>query len=528
MTDAPAPIMPTDVPLPAQYAQAQALVERLRMRWSARSADTGEAPVELIETHISWVLLTATEAYKFKKPVQLGFLDFGSRAARRQACDEELRVNRRLAPDLYLDVVGFDRAAAGPLPCAEASVLEVAVRMRRFAPDALFDRRLSFGLLTREEVEGFARRIAHFHAHAAVAPPDGVFGQPASIVDTVNATLARLGATGADCADLVAWARHAADRLGAYWRARVQGGHVREGHGDLHLANAVLLPDGPTAFDAIEFDPGLRWIDTMTDFAFALMDFIARGRADLAWHALDAYLEVGGDYAGLTGLRYDLVYRAAIRAMVAGLGAPAPVRPAVDYLACARACRDLGGPPALILMRGWSGSGKSTVAKALLAEFGAVRVRSDVERKRLHGLDALADSRAQVAGGIYDARTTARTYARLAEAAEQALAAGWRVIVDAAFLRRDERAAMRELARRHGLPCLVLECRADPAVLRERLRARQARRDDPSEADESVLARQQDHDEALDADELRSALVVETDGAIDSAALAQAVRARCS
>ena len=523
MADLPAPPPPDDaaVPLAQQYARAERLVAQLQAQWSA----AGAPPVERIETHISWVLLTATEAYKFKKPVQLGFLDFGSLAARAHACAEELRVNRRLAPGLYLDVVAFHGTADAPAIEGAGPVLEYAVRMRRFAPEAVFDRRLALGQLRVDEVEALARRIARFHAEAEVATPAQPWGQPAAVAATVRATLARLADTGADCADLIAWAEQTAQRLAPHHAARLRDGHVREGHGDLHLANLVVLDDGPTAFDAIEFDPGLRWIDVMNDFAFVLMDFMARGRDDLAWRALDAYLEASGDFDGLTGLRYDLVYRASVRAMVARLRDPASAE-ALSYLACARRCQQIGGPPALVLMRGWSGSGKSTLAQGLLAQIGAVRVRSDVERKRLHGVDALAATRAEVGAGIYTADASARTRARLAEVARGVLAAGWRLIVDATHLRRDERAAMRMLAQTSGVPFAIVECRADPQVLRERVRARQAQGRDPSEADEAVLEHQMLADEALDADELRDALIVATDQPIDLAAIGAALNAR--
>jgi uncharacterized protein len=523
MADLPALPVTDDGALPVaqQYARAERLVAQLQAQWSA----AGAPPVERIETHISWVLLTATEAYKFKKPVQLGFLDFGSRAARAHACAEELRVNRRLAPGLYLDVVAFRGAADAPITEGTGPVLEYAVRMRRFAPEAVFDRRLALGRLSEAEVDALARRIARFHAEAEVATPAQPWGQPAAMAATVRATLARLADTGADCADLNAWAEQTAHALASYHAARLRDGRVREGHGDLHLANLVVLDDGPTAFDAIEFDPGLRWIDVMTDFAFALMDFMARGRDDLAWRALDAYLEASGDFDGLAGLRYDLVYRAAVRAMVARLRDAASAE-ALSYLACARRCRRIGAPPALVLMRGWSGSGKSTLAQGLLAQIGAVRVRSDVERKRLHGVDALAATRAGIGAGIYTADASARTRARLAEVARGALAAGWRLIVDATHCRRDERQAMRALARAAGVPFAIVECRADSQVLRERVRARRAQGCDPSEADQAVLEHQMRADEALDADELREALIVATDQPIDFAAIGAALNAR--
>ncbi|HSN33596.1 MAG TPA: AAA family ATPase, partial [Ideonella sp.] len=323
-------------------------------------------------------------------------------------------------------------------------------------------------------------------------------------------------------AALRGWLAAEADRLEPRWLSRGAAGRVREGHGDLHLANVVLIDDEPVPFDAIEFDPALRWIDVADDAAFVVMDLSAHERRDLGWRFLDAWLAEGGDHDALPLLRFALVYRALVRAQVGLLrerqGGAAGRPGALDYLDVALHAAHAPADARLAITHGLPGAGKSHVAQQLLERAGAVRRRSDVERKRLFGLGALDAS----GGAIYAADATARTYARLAALARDALGAGLHVIVDAAFLRRDERAAFAALAAELGVPFGVLDCRAPLALLRERVRAREARRDDPSEADLGVLERLADMAEPLGGDEQASAIAVDTSVPLDVEALAGA------
>ena len=230
-----------------------------------------------------------------------------------------------------------------------------------------------------------------------------------------------------------------------------------------------------TAFDCLEFDPALRWIDVFSDIAFLVMDLLAHGRGDLAFRFLNAYLDDSGDHAGLPVLRWYLVYRALVRALVArirsGQGGAAG---GPDHLALAlRLATE--GDARLLITHGVSGSGKSWVAQRLLQQAQAIRLRSDVERKRLFGLRALDASASLVSGGIYGQGATQRTYAHLREVAAVALAAGQRVIVDAAFLRRNERDEFRRLAQACRVPFTLLHCTAPHELLRQRVQARGAR-----------------------------------------------------
>jgi predicted kinase len=317
------------------------------------------------------------------------------------------------------------------------------------------------------------------------------------------------------------WLAEQREALRTAWRERQRHGAVRECHGDLHGANVVLLDGQLTAFDGLEFDPALRWIDVMSDVAFLTMDLQAHDRADLAYRLLDGWLQHSGDYAGLAVLRCYEVYRALVRALVQALrrrAGQAPPAGAPDYLAWAERHARPADTARLLITHGVSGSGKSTIASALLAQAGAIRVRSDVERKRLFGLTALQPS-AAAALDIYTPEATRRTFERLAACARMALLAGWPVIVDAAFLRREERAAFRRLATELRVPFSILHCRAAPTQLQARVAARARAGVDASEATPQVLERQLAGYEPLDAAERACVLDAVTDEAVNVAAL---------
>ena len=517
-------------------AASRALVAALRASLEARQG----GPVRLVETHISWVLLTETLAYKLKKPVRLPFVDFTSLAARRHFCAEELRLNRRLAPSLYLEVAEVRDSADGPVFGGEGPLLEVAVKMRRFADGALWSERLAAGALVPHDVDRLAQRLVDFHRDGAVAPADSAFGSPALHERVTRRLIAGIDAwahgdsaaattAAADWPALRAWLDEQLRVLAPLFEARRRDGRVRECHGDLHLHNLLQLEGEATAFDGIEFDPELRWIDVLDDIAFVAMDLMAHGAGDLAFRFLNAYLEACGDYAGIPALRFHLVGRALVRAQVAAIAEAQgqPRRAAVataDYLALAlRLARRTDAR--LAITRGLPGSGKSFVSQALLEAAGAFRVRSDVERKRLFGLAPLQSSRDCVAGGIYDGASTVRTYACLRELARVVLGAGWPVIVDAAFLRADERAGFAALAEELGVAFAIFDCQAPLALLRERVALREARGGDPSEADVAVLERLAAAAEPLGDGERAVTIAVDSAEPLSPVALAERWRA---
>lgn len=529
----------TDAPMGQSAQQACAAAEqRLRALQQAPQAFGHAAgAVQWLETHISWLLLAGDYAYKFKKPLQLDFLDFSTLALRRSACAEELRINRRTAPGLYLGLVGLTLAADGtvrllPLQAAPPDA-EPAVRMRRFAQEALLAQVLERGQLQPGHIDALARHIARFHDQAAVARPGQPWGTPQAVRTPVADVLAALqaeaaargGAAAAQVQRLAHWCARQGAGLEPVFGARLAAGRVRECHGDLHLGNLVLLDGQPQLFDAIEFNAALRWIDCVADIAFLAMDLEARGRADLAWRFLNAWLEQSGDYEGLQVLDYYRVYRALVRARVAGMRArqatgaqqAASAQEQQHYLDLAERLT-APRPAGLWLTHGLSGSGKSTQALALACQRGMVRLRADVERKRLFGLAPEASSSA-VPGGIYTAAASLRTHERLEHLARTVLAAGLPVLVDATFLDPAMRERFIALARALDVPCRLLCFEAPLPVLQERVRARQRAGGDASEADEQVLLAQWAAARPLSAQEEALAVHVDTTGPVDWDAL---------
>ena len=511
--------------------------------------------VELVETHISWVLLTGNYAYKIKKPVDLGFLDFSTLARRQQDCVDELRLNRRLAAEYYLDVVAITGTPEAPRMDGAGEILECAVKMRQFPADATLDRLAERGELNEMQIDALAARLAHFHlAECEAAPADSAWGEPDVIARPVaeNFQIIRLAepAEKARLAALQAWCGNEHSRLAPLMTERKHAGRVRECHGDLHLANLAWVAGNLVIFDCLEFSPALRWIDVISEIAFCYMDLLHREYAALAQRFINAWLEAVGDYQGVALLRYYAVYRALVRAKVAALRAmQGCLASRTEVMECLRLAEQLAfstphapfsrnnlgcnplvvrGMPLrhptspsdetlrgqgqtnrcanlmLTITHGLSGSGKTTLTQTLLEKHGMIRLRSDVERKRLAGLDACA--RGGETLGLYSESFGLRTYQHLAEVAEGLLQAGWPVIVDAAFLMRRERDLFRDLARRLGVNFQILQIQVDPDILRERVRSRQAKGNDASDADLRVLEHQLATALPLDSDEIAVAI----------------------
>lgn len=477
-------------------------------------------PVEVVETHISWVLLSGEFAWKIKKAVNFGFLDFSTLEQRRFYCAEELRLNRRLAPHLYLEVVPITGTPAAPILGGNGGAIEYAVKMRRFPATAQFDDMLARGELEAAHLDAVAQKIALFHRQAEIAAPDSPFGTPDAVHQPVRQNFTQIRPALDNTDDLArleslrAWSERAFQRLSITFGQRKRQGDIRECHGDLHLGNLAWFEGAATPFDCLEFNENLRWVDVISEVAFLVMDLHDHGQPELAWRLLNGYLEHSGDYAGLAVLRYYLVYRALVRAKVAALGGTQPV---LNGAALAR-CREYlvlaesftrPAAPFLLITHGLSGSGKTTLSGQLAAHLGAIRIRSDIERKRLFGLEGMARSGSPLDGGLYSPQGHRLTYQHLAELAKSTLEAGWPVIVDAAFLQRTERQAFYKLAQNLGADYAILDLRAPPDVLRQRVAQREKSGNDASEATSAVLEKQLTYDETLDEEEYRHALVID-------------------
>lgn len=471
--------------------------------------------VERVETHVSWVLLAGEFAYKIKKPVDFGFLDFSTLAARRHFCQEELRLNRRHAPAIYLDLVPITGSARAPGFDGGGEVIEYAVRMRRFDQRLGFDRLLAEQALEPVHIDQLAAELALLHQDAERAAAGSEFGSAEAVIgpmrDNFPPLRAQLEGTGRlQRLDWLAqWTEVTYQRLQPRIIARQADGHVRECHGDAHLGNVVLYQGRAMLFDCLEFSPELRWTDTMADLAFTVMDLSDRGAEGLGWRLLDAYLTSTGDHAGLDLLDFYTVYRAMVRAKIAALNlAAAELETEREgCLAAVDAYLDLAGrvatrpEPMLLLTCGVSGSGKSWLSERLVESSGLIRLRSDVERKRLHGLTASAHTGSAVGEGLYSAAASERTYRQLAGLAEQVLRAGLPVVVDATFLKRRQRRQFQALAGRLQTRFGILSCHASTDLLEQRVTTRRRHGQDPSEAGLTVLHAQLEGFEAVGPDE---------------------------
>ena len=487
--------------------------------------------VRLVQTHISWVLLTGPFAYKVKKPVSFGFLDSSTLERRKRFCEEELRLNRRGAAGLYLEVLPITRSADGGFHLGgEGEVVEYTVKMRQFREEALFSRLLERGQLGEPEVVELGRTLARFHAAAPTSSEVSRFGEPGAVKRLIDENYRQsehhAAPGGPQTPRQLEETRAFTDRFFAARQdllgARVRGGFVRECHGDLHLSNICLLDDPPgprvLLFDCIEFNDGFRCVDVMYDLAFPVMDLEARGRPDLANALLNTYAERTGDWEGLRVLPLYLCRQAYVRGKVIGLladelaaegddaGRVGAAESSARYYRLAWEWAQRFGRPRpgrLLLMSGVSGSGKSTVARLLARRLGAVQVRADAVRKHLAGLP-LDEPGGE---GLYTAEMTRRTYDRLLELGLMLSAEGYPVVLDAKYDRRAARQAVLAAAGSKGLEVRIVHCTAPPEVLRQRLMGRHG---DVSDATADLLERQLEVWEAFDDGERGWATTMDT------------------
>ena len=436
------------------------------------SPDTfGGAEVTRIDTHLSHVFLAGPRVYKIKRAVRYDFADFSTPELRRRACENEVRINRRTAPEMYLGVVPIYRGADGPAWRGPGAPVEWAVEMQRFDADRQFDRLAARGALDESVIAALADKIARFHLDAERVPNAGGGDRVGRVIEQIAAAFGEQAPGAARWALL---ARAELARRRTLLDARARHGSVRRCHGDLHLANICMFDGAPTPFDAIEFNEELATTDVLYDLAFLLMDLVHYRRIDFANLILNRYLSVTRDYAGSGLLSLFQSMRAAVRAMVLSLPGqpPSSRREARPYFELALAFLEGAPTPRLIAIGGCSGTGKSTLAASLAVELeapsGALLLQSDVIRKRLRG----APPTARLDGAAYSAAQTKAVYGRMLKDARRALRAGSPVILDATFLDPSSRSEAENVARRVGVPFDGLWLSAPRAILRTRVSAR--------------------------------------------------------
>lgn len=457
------------------------------------------APIELIQTHVSYVLLTGDYAYKVKKPVNFGFLDFSTLEKRQHFCQEELRLNQRGAAELYLEVIPLTQADDSFQLGGTGEPVEYAVKMQQFPQSALLSEFFDRNELTESLLERLAHALATFHASAAINDYIRSFGQVSKIRQAIDEnyeqTEAYIG--GPQTQQQFDETRQYTDRLFAEQQAlfdsRMQHNWIRECHGDVHLRNIALWHDKILLFDCIEFNEPFRFVDVMFDIAYIVMDLDARDRRDLSNRFLNAYIEQTGDWEGLQVLPLYLSRQSYVRAKVTSFLLSDPSVPeSVKQSSAETAARyyrlawEYTQPQQgqLILMAGLSGSGKSTLARQLARQQGAIHIRSDAARKHLAGIPLEASGGAD----IYTPDMNQKTYDRLRTLGITLAAQGYTVILDAKYDRQPLRQAVISEAEAHQLPLQIVHCTAPLEVLQARLRDRTA---DISDATADLLPHQQ-------------------------------------
>lgn len=498
---------------------------------------------KLYQTHISWVLLTGDYAYKIKKPMDFGFLNFSTLEKRQFFCEQEVKLNKRLAPEIYLDVLPISGSEDAPRLGDDSAPFEYAIRMKQFDGERLLSNLQAEGLITSAQIDSLAHQIAGFHSRIQQADDSMVLGSPAEVLAPAQQNFDQIRemlddkAQLAQLSQLEGWMQDTFSRLEPLFARRKATGMIRECHGDIHLGNVALIQeegaDKVTLFDCIEFNDEFRWIDVICDAGFLVMDLEARGEYPLARQFINQYLELTGDYEGIQLLPFYKAYRAMVRAKVTRFMLADPSldeagRAALEadfqrYIDLAESYT-VFEQPFMLITHGVSGSGKSSVSQGVIKELGVVRIRSDVERKRLFGLDADADSRSELDAGIYTPQATQQTYEKLAELADCVIHSVTPVIIDATNLKRWQRDALRDKAEQLGVPALTLSFTASRETLERRISKRLTAGDDASEADLSVLHKQLADQDPIAEDEADYTVTINTDEENASQTLLTSIR----
>lgn len=504
----------------------------------------GDGPAEVLQTHISVVFLTGARAFKLKKPVDFGFLDFSTQEKRQHFCREELRLNRRLAPELYVGLSpvwarGNGRYEVGPPVDNPPPCDELLVAMNRLPSERMLDRLLDEGQVEPLHMERLARLLTSFHARADRGPEIERYGTREA---AGRLALENFDQTERFCGRLFDAAAHrrmrgrtlrfleSRERLFA---RRIRDGRVCEGHGDLHSPNVCLYRDGrPVVYDCIEFSAAYRCSDVASEIAFMEMDLDARGRSPLARVFVDTYRKLSQDPSLDAMLPFYRTYRAMVRAKISALTSAAVEVPEPVRLRESEAARRLFAlasdyslgmvPPVLIAVSGLTGVGKTVVAQELGRRAGLDPLETDRIRKKLAGLDPERPAPAPAGSGIYTQAMTFATYRTLAREAATRLERGEAALAVGTFVTRGQRETIREAAREARVPLLFVHLNAPEEVVLARISGRAPGVSDGDAAIyRAMVQREEPADEIPDGERLELEASSATPDALGAAILAR-------
>lgn len=478
----------------------------------------------IIETHVTWVILTSTYAYKIKKPVNFGFLDFSTLEKRKHFCEEELRLGQQFASEIYLSIVTITGTLEHPQINGTGPILEYAIKMVEFPQENLLSAMLKNGSLTENIIDQLSKLIAEFHNKTPVATKKSRFGQPKEVHAPTKQNFEQIAPLLTDPADinqlkhLEIWSEQQFKQLHTFLQFRKDHGFIRDCHGDLHLENIIYYKNRPILFDRLEFNEDLRWTDVIADLAFIVMDLTEKKQLGFANQLVNTYFHYTEDYQGLTLLPYYLAYRAVVRAKIAlfrlkqeKLACKTKKEIQSNYYNFINLAESYTKPPnpLLIITHGVTGSGKTTIAKQCVKYCGAIQINSDIVRKKLFNIPLHGHSNSELNSGIYTDKATKATYKKLADLAEVIIKAGFTVIVDATFLRHAQRTSFYTLAKKLNVPFYILHCQGNTTQIQQRIKNRMNSLDSVSEADLSVLLEHKKNNEPLTDLEKKHTLIIE-------------------
>jgi uncharacterized protein len=492
---------------------------------SSRAFNHPTPQLGLIETHVSWVILTGKYAYKIKKPVDFGFLDFSTLKKRKYFCEEELRLGQLFAPEIYLAVVPITGTIEQPQINSDTGpILEYAIKMCEFSQENLLSALLKQGKLNAALIDQLGQLIAEFHKKTPVAPKNSRFGLPHEVHAPTQQNFEQIIPLLSNPADIAqvqrleVWANEQFTKHQKLFEERKEQGFIRDCHGDLHLANIILYHDKLVLFDRLEFNEDLRWTDVIADLAFLAMDLAGKKQSKLANQLINIYLQFTGDYEGLNLLAYYLSYRAVVRAKIAlfrlnqkDLNDKGRLDIRNDYYNFINLAESYTqfNKPCLIIMHGLAGSGKSTIAKTIAIECGGIQISSDIIRKQLFNIPLYENSHSMPYGGIYTPQATKQTYNKLLDLAKIAIKAGFIALIDATFLLHSQRVMFYNLAKLLKVPFYILHCQTNNLEIIQRIKKRGMQNNRISEANSSILKLQQELEEPLSKAEQLHTLVID-------------------